>query len=70
MTVPPDDSSFRYGVMLWRYGTVTCSCLRIAEDDIVITVVADGVVVEQQRFADADSASAFAIEKSRTYNAD
>jgi len=55
-------------VVLWRRGSMTCTCRTHSPDRIEIRLQVVGVVVHCQFFSDTDAASQFAIEKMRAYD--
>jgi hypothetical protein len=57
----------RTGIVLWKAGNVTCSCLTVALDHIEIVVTVDGVVAQSGWFDHHEEASRFAIEMRRAY---
>jgi hypothetical protein len=65
-----ESLKLRHGVVIWEKDSVYCSRLILAPNDIEIRLVVNGIVLDCQRFADADSATKYANEKRRVYNAD
>jgi hypothetical protein len=52
---------------IWRHGAVACLWTRHGTYNIEVRLVLDDVVIQREFFADADSASKFALGKKRAY---
>jgi hypothetical protein len=52
---------------IWRHGAVACLWTRHGTYNIEVRLVLDDVVIQREFFADADSASKFALGKQRAY---
>ena len=61
------DMSVRTGIVLWRIGNATCTCLTFALDHIEITLTVDGVVAQSGWFDRHEEASRFAIDMRHAY---
>jgi hypothetical protein len=57
-------------VVLWETDQITCICQRHTADRIELRLIASGTVIEREFFAEAESASNFALDKMRAYRAD
>ena len=53
--------------VLWEHDAVTCLCQRHGTYSVEIRLVLDDVVIQREFFADAESASQFALGKKRVY---
>ena len=61
------DMPVRAGIVLWRIGNATCTCLTVALDHIEITLTVDGVVAQSGWFDRHEEASRFAIDMRHAY---
>ena len=53
--------------VLWKHDAITCMCVRHGTYNTEVRLLLDGVAIQREFFADAASASMFALAKKRAY---
>lgn len=56
-------------VVLWKTGTVSCTCLTHSRERVEVQLRVMDVIVEREFFSDSEGASRFALDKMHAYNA-
>lgn len=56
-------------VVLWKNEALTCTCITYAPTRVEVRLVVAGVLIERVFFSDTESASQYALDKMRAYNA-
>jgi hypothetical protein len=58
--LPPPD-------VFWKHEAITCMCVTHGTYNTEVRLSLDGLVIQREFFADAESASMFALAKRRAY---
>ena len=57
------------GIDLWTRGPMSCRCLRMGPDHIVISLFSKGLVIDTRTFPTEDEATDYATHLMRVYGA-